>query len=237
MAKQIKSYEEFVNEEINLKKAIAGAALGAGLAFGSPNVEAKPVDTQITQVIDSSVDISEVIYLDSTLKKNDIYQKLLTQLRTIQGVRVLGSTPDLITCSVRMNAKPENSNGQTNANLNIYIKDGKFKVEFDNINFIYIGQQPVSAGEQIGRNLAGMGRGLAIQTVSGMIPNRVVGNVVGQTLNQATRPSTQQKTTFTFDEAKSNNRMQDYVISVEDESQSIIDSLKNAFGVGNNDDW
>lgn len=136
-----------------------------------------------------------------------------------------------------MNAKPENSNGQTNANLNIYIKDGKFKVEFDNINFIYIGQQPVSAGEQISRNLAGMGRGIAIQTVSGMIPNRVVGNVVGQTLNQATRPSTQQKTTFTFDEAKSNNRMSDYVISVEDESQSIINTLKNAFGVGNNDDW
>lgn len=237
MGKEIKSYEEFISEEINLKKAIAGAAIGAGLAFGSPSVEARPVDTQITQVIDSSVDISEVVYLDSTLKKNDIYLKLLNQLRTIQGVRILSSNTDLITCTIRMSAKPENSNGQTNANLNIYIKDGKFKVEFDNINFIYIGQQPVSAGDQIGRNLAGMGRGIAIQTVSGMIPNRVVGNVVGQTLNQATRPSTQQKTTFTFDEAKGNNRMSNYVISVEDESQSIINTLKNAFGVGNNDDW
>ena len=34
--KKIKTYEDFVNEEINLRKAAAGLALGAGLAFGSP---------------------------------------------------------------------------------------------------------------------------------------------------------------------------------------------------------
>ena len=34
--KVIKTYEDFVNEEINLRKAAAGVALGAGLAFGSP---------------------------------------------------------------------------------------------------------------------------------------------------------------------------------------------------------
>ena len=33
---KIKTYEDFVNEEINLRKAAAGLALGAGLAFGSP---------------------------------------------------------------------------------------------------------------------------------------------------------------------------------------------------------
>ena len=32
--KVIKTYEDFVNEEINLRKAAAGVALGAGLAFG-----------------------------------------------------------------------------------------------------------------------------------------------------------------------------------------------------------
>jgi len=36
--KNIKKYEDFVNEEINLKKALAGAALGAGLAFSNPSV-------------------------------------------------------------------------------------------------------------------------------------------------------------------------------------------------------
>lgn len=33
--KKIKSYNDFHNEEINIKKTIAGAALGASLAFGS----------------------------------------------------------------------------------------------------------------------------------------------------------------------------------------------------------
>jgi len=35
---KIKTYEDFVNEEINLRKAAAGLALGAGLTFGSPVV-------------------------------------------------------------------------------------------------------------------------------------------------------------------------------------------------------
>ena len=35
--KNIKSYEDFCNEEINWKKAAAGVALGAGLALGSPS--------------------------------------------------------------------------------------------------------------------------------------------------------------------------------------------------------
>jgi hypothetical protein len=35
--KNIKTYEDFYNEEINLKKGLAGAALGAGLAFSNPS--------------------------------------------------------------------------------------------------------------------------------------------------------------------------------------------------------
>ena len=121
-----------------------------------------------------------------------------------------------------MNSKPSNSNGQTNANMYVYIKDGKFKVEFSDINFIYVGQQPVSQGEMIGRGLFGSGRNVAVQTVTSMIPNRVVGNVVGQTLNQATRPSPQQRNSFTFEEAKSNKRMTDYVTSVENETPMFL---------------
>jgi len=34
--RNVKTYEDFCNEEINWKKGIAGAAIGAGLAFGSP---------------------------------------------------------------------------------------------------------------------------------------------------------------------------------------------------------
>ena len=47
--KVIKTYEDFVNEEINLRKAAAGVALGAGLAFGSPaNSQTTQTQTQQT---------------------------------------------------------------------------------------------------------------------------------------------------------------------------------------------
>jgi hypothetical protein len=35
---KIRKYEEFCNEEINIKKTLAGIALGAGLAFGNPSI-------------------------------------------------------------------------------------------------------------------------------------------------------------------------------------------------------
>jgi len=35
--KTIKTYEDFVNEEINLKKALATGALAAGMAFSNPD--------------------------------------------------------------------------------------------------------------------------------------------------------------------------------------------------------
>ena len=239
MSKVVKTYDEFVNEEVNLKKAIAGAAIVAGLAFGSPNVEAKPVKAETTQTTSQyGVDFSQVVQLDSTFKKNDIYMKLLSGLRSINGCRVLQSTPDKISCSIRMLSKPDGSNGQTNANLSVYIKDGKFKVEFTDINFMYIGQQPTSRGEQIGRNLSNIGRNIGIQTVAGMMPDRTLGNVVGQTLNQATRPMPGgQKTTFTFSEAKENRRMSDYVSSVESEMSQIVERLKSNFMQGSGDDW
>jgi hypothetical protein len=238
MTKLVKTYDEFVNEEVNLKKAIAGAAIGAGLAFGSPNVEAKPVKAETTQTITSEyeVDFSKVINLDSTFKKNDIYAVLLSTLRSM-GYRVSPSSPDKISCNIKMSSKPEKSNGQTNATLNIYIKDGKFKVEFVDINFLYIGQQPRTTGEHISRTLSNTGRNIAVQTVTGVIPNRVVGNVVGSTLNQATRPTSEQRPNFTLGEARQSKKMEKYVISVESEMSKIVESLKSSFYKSSTDDW
>jgi hypothetical protein len=58
--KKVLSYEDFVNEEINLKKALAGAALGAGLMFGNPTdaTAQQPVQTEVS--IDSIYDYSKV---------------------------------------------------------------------------------------------------------------------------------------------------------------------------------
>jgi hypothetical protein len=52
--KTIKTYEDFVNEEINLKKALATGALAAGMAFSNPATSQTTTNQQYTQ---TSVDM------------------------------------------------------------------------------------------------------------------------------------------------------------------------------------
>lgn len=48
--KNIKSFEDFTNEELNLKKVVAGAGLAAGLAFGGGYLHDKSIEpTEIVQ--------------------------------------------------------------------------------------------------------------------------------------------------------------------------------------------
>ena len=70
MENSIKTYEDFcnenlTNEEINIKKALAGAALGAGLAFGSPAKSQTVTPTPTTQTQQVS---SEKIKWGSTIE-------------------------------------------------------------------------------------------------------------------------------------------------------------------------
>jgi hypothetical protein len=60
--KNIRKYSEFTNEEINMKKTLAGVALGAGLAFGNPtigntqkNVKTPQKTTQNKQVLNNDI--------------------------------------------------------------------------------------------------------------------------------------------------------------------------------------
>lgn len=41
--KNIKTFEQYTNEEINWKKAVTGAALGAGMMFGSPQATGQEI--------------------------------------------------------------------------------------------------------------------------------------------------------------------------------------------------
>lgn len=59
---KVKTYEQFINEEINLKKGLAGAALGASLAFSNP-VKSQITSTEIPKPI--SKEITQTPY-DST---------------------------------------------------------------------------------------------------------------------------------------------------------------------------
>ena len=71
--RKIKKYQEFTNEEINLKKAIAGAALGAGLAISNPSISQTDLqNTDKTEISYAKVERPNVTHSDSNqIKKMD----------------------------------------------------------------------------------------------------------------------------------------------------------------------
>ncbi len=235
--KKVLSYEEFVNEEINLKKALAGAALGAGLMFGNPTdaTAQQPVQTEITQT--SNLDYSKVFEVDSLLKKADIKTKITNQIFSgLSGIRIVTNTPDKISCSVTMNAKPDNSNGVCYATMDVSFKDGKYKVEFSNIYFVYTGTQPQTVGQQIGQNLNAQITGMATNAVTGSIRNPILRGVAQQTANTITRNNQIQSQTNSNLYYK-DSKNQTFVNSVDSEISRITTSLQSAFSANTNDDW
>lgn len=239
--KNIKKFNDFEpsNEEVSLKNILGSAAIAAGLALGSPNSAkaSEPTKTEMTSSYGG--DISAVIKVDSTMKKEDIYKSLISSLRN-SGARISTSTQDRIDCSVIMSASPKRSNGQTTANMTILIKDGRFKVEFSNVRFAYGYQQPTVA-DQVGRNVKNTARQVLIQKVGQSIPNRQLSNIVTGALNTATmqQQNQMQNKNFTLEEAKAKG-MDDYVDSVNSEMSGIIRKLESSVKNNNtstNEDW
>jgi hypothetical protein len=240
--KKVLSYEEFVNEEINLKKALAGAALGAGLMFGNPtDIKAQqPVQTEISQT--SNADYSEVFEVDSLLKKSDIKTKITSQIyNNLSGIRILTNTTDKITCSVTMNAKPDKSNGVCYATMEVSFKDGKYKVEFSNIYFVHVGTQPQTAGQQVGQNLGRQLTGVATGVLGRAIKNPVLSNMTQQAVNTTVRNvqnSNQYDAAYgagNINYKNSNN--QSFVNSVNAEISKITTTFQSAFSTNTNNDW
>jgi hypothetical protein len=243
--KNIKKFNEFEqsNEEINLKNILGSAAIAAGLALGSPD-SAKASDNVDKTEMTSSYgdDISTVIKVDSTMKKADIYKNIMASLRSSRNFRITSSNENQINCTVVMSASPKKGNGQTTGDMTILIKDGRFKVEFSNIKFTYSGYQKPSVGDQIERNVKNQARQVLIQKVSQSIPNRQLGNMVGGVLNTATHPNNQQTQykNFTYEEAKADSKLSDYVDSVNSEMSGIIKKLENSAKnntTSSNEDW
>lgn len=244
MSNKIKTYEEFVNEEINLKKALAGAALGVGLAFGNPqDVSAKePIKTEITQNITQNTDddYSIVIQVDSTMKKSDIKKSVMGQLYGIQGLRITSNTEDKIVCSIQFSSKPENSNGIAYGNMEISFKDGRYKVDFYNIYFDYMGQQPQTVGQQVGQNVKRQVGGLATSIVTSQIRNPILQNTArqaaGAVLNNTVNQPQQEKDNLTYQQAMTDNV--DFATSIDSEMNKIIEKLKSGFsGKQQEEDW
>jgi len=235
--KKVLSYEDFVNEEINLKKALAGAALGAGLMFGNPTdaTAQQPVQTEVS--IDSIYDYSKVFEVDSLLKKSDIKTKITSQIyNSLSGIRILTNTPDKITCSVTMNAKPDNSNGVCYATMDVSFKDGKYKVEFSNIYFVYVGTQPQTAGQQLGQNLNRQLTGMATNALTGTIRNPILRNMTQQAVNTTVRNvQNSNQTNSNINYKDSNN--QSFVNSVNAEISKITTTFQSAFSTNTNNGW
>lgn len=241
--KNIKKFNDFEpsNEEVSLKNILGSAAIAAGLALGSPNSAkaSEPTKTEMTSSYGD--DISTVIKVDSTMKKEDIYKSLISSLRN-SGARISTSTQDRIDCSVIMSATPKRTNGQTTANMTIFIKDGRFKVEFSNIKFTYSAYQKQTVGDQVERDVKNTARQVLIQKVGQSIPNRQLGGIVTRTLGNVTNPNNQtnQNKNFTYEEAKEDSKLSDYVDSVNNEMSSIIMKLESSVKNNNtssNEDW
>lgn len=232
--KKILSYEDFVNEEINFKTALAGAALGAGLMFGNPtDVKAQqPVQTEITQT--SNVDYSGVFEVDSLLKKSEIKTKITSQIyNSLTGIRILTNTTDKITCSVTMNAKPDKSNGVCYATMDVSFEDGRYKVEFSNIYFVQVGTQPQTAGQQVGQNLGRQLTGVATGVLGRAIKNPVLSNMTQQAVNTTVRNmqnSNQYDAAYgagNINYKNSNNKS--FVNSVDNEILKITNTFQSSF--------
>ena len=87
--KNIKTYEDFCNEEINLKKAVVGAALGASLLGGMSSCKKEdikpcnhPTEQTQTQNVKVDVKINFKDYLNDNGPSfsNDIYREGYTKL-------------------------------------------------------------------------------------------------------------------------------------------------------------
>ena len=243
--KNIKKFSEFEqsNEEINFKNILGSAAIAAGLAFGGPNSAKASDNFNQTEMTSSySDDISTVIKVDSTLKKSDIYKKIMESLKSSRNFRITTSNVDQINCSVVMSASPKRGNGQTTCDMTILIKDGRFKVEFSNIKFTYSGYQKTSVVDQIGKDVKNQARQVLIQKVGQSIPNRQVGSIVTRAMSNATNSNNQQTQykNFTYEEAKGDSKLSDYVDSVNSEMSGIIKKLENSTTNNNNstnEDW
>lgn len=214
--KNIQSFDNFTLhlEEINWKKAAAGLALGASLAAGSPQqAKSQTRSGQEIQKLDKdlqSTEWSKVVQVEGKSASEiqmDLY-RLLNELRasefgpnsTINFVNPTPAGPNRISATIQFNIEPEGTNGVTEGELEILIKDGKYKVIIRGAEFIHVGMQPRTAGEQardryrpmVGSAVAQQARQGAARVLRPAIGewSEVAGNIVGNVVQDVvTRPS------------------------------------------------
>ena len=116
MMKNIKKYKDFCNEELNIKKTLAGVALGAGLALGNP-----------------------VVGNTQTNKNNQTKQYAETNDITGWGKVKWGMTPDQVKNIYGDSQKIDTFDvmGISNMDIKLYNPDYKIINKKFNVNFKY----------------------------------------------------------------------------------------------------
>lgn len=143
--KNIRNYENFINqstnEEINLKKIATGVALGAGLAFGSPVKSQNPTQThQVDSVsankwskVDSVSKNKAQIYSDTKMFIADTWKSAQNVIQNDDKesgmILVKGMTKQ--TCGKGLSAY----SFWYSYTVKFLMKDGKYKIVVDNVQF------------------------------------------------------------------------------------------------------
>ena len=159
--KNLKTFKQH-NEEMkwkDVKKAAAGVALGAGLALGSPQQVAGQTPQQQEQRLPQDVQHSTVIQMPGKSiddiqdhlydLMNDIRVHLYDARSVITSLNYQPFGENKIKAEVQFDLSPKNTRGVTEAEIEISIKEGRYKIVVKNIDFKYVGYQPNSPSEEI----------------------------------------------------------------------------------------
>ncbi len=233
--KRIKNYEDFVQEELDWKKAISGAALGASLAFGNPDVAHSQQPTQTEISIQQEVDFLQVVEVDSSMTKEQIQKLITTKLYSSPTVRMTSNTPGKIVCSVNFTSKPNYSNGRAYGTMEISFKDGKYKVTFKDIQFDYMGEQPTpplqSAVQNVGRQVKNVATGVALSQIRNPLLQTVARQGISAT-NQ--RKPFVDNPNLTYQQAFSSDA--EFTKGIDLEISNIMSDLNQSFNTGSDSD-
>jgi hypothetical protein len=146
--KNIKTYESFcdeTNEEINLKKALAGVALATGMAFNTP------ATAQVTTPTQQEINSSTTYKGNFKWEKMDSVSKTKAQIYTDTKMFISEAWKSaknviqnddkdggviLVKGSISKNALYKNKQNFEyiyNYNITFKMKDGKYKISIDNV--------------------------------------------------------------------------------------------------------
>jgi hypothetical protein len=238
MKTKLKRYVQFISEAIDMPPK----PVEIHQTYQKPQDKALDKDTYQFKVDTVGQDghYSEVFRVDSLLTKTQIKNKITTYIYNNQtGITITTNAPDKITCKVSIAAKPDGANGTCTGDMTVSFKDGRYKVEISNIQFVYSGMQPQTTTPvgQIGQNIGRQLTNVATTAITGQIKNPILRNMARQTTTTLSQNqvSPYNKSILTYQDALDSNTS--FVNSVDSEISKITTNFYNLFSSDTQNDW